>query len=215
MQCLSRLSSLPVTWHGCVFPFFFNRKQRCRVSIPVIAKVADCISIPGDRIRWTPWVWKFLGSERNVFSGGWAKFGTPAQGRPRIARIHTKPGAETTRKGIQNLREICLDDLQNARATTQTRNNDQADKLSTRWQQSHVRAPQHRERSMNHCRHDCLTEGTILIFLAYMVEKCRDPGSNRGPSDLRSDALPAELSLLLRSSRIEKFSKTQDILWTH
>ena len=26
--------------------------------------------------------------------------------------------------------------------------------------------------------------------------KCRDPGSNRGPSDLRSDALPAELSRL-------------------
>ena len=30
-----------------------------------------------------------------------------------------------------------------------------------------------------------------------MKEKvCRDPGSNRGPSDLRSDALPAELSRL-------------------
>ena len=27
--------------------------------------------------------------------------------------------------------------------------------------------------------------------------KCRDPGSNRGPSDLRSDALPAELSRLM------------------
>merc|ERR1712242_568855 len=27
---------------------------------------------------------------------------------------------------------------------------------------------------------------------------CRDPGSNRGPSDLRSDALPAELSRLER-----------------
>ena len=26
------------------------------------------------------------------------------------------------------------------------------------------------------------------------VQPCRDPGSNRGPSDLRSDALPAELS---------------------
>ena len=26
--------------------------------------------------------------------------------------------------------------------------------------------------------------------------KCRDPGSNRGPSDLRSDALPTELSRL-------------------
>ena len=25
-------------------------------------------------------------------------------------------------------------------------------------------------------------------------KKCRDPGSNRGPSDLQSDALPTELS---------------------
>ena len=30
--------------------------------------------------------------------------------------------------------------------------------------------------------------------------KCRDPGSNRGPSDLRSDALPAELSRLVISA---------------
>ena len=28
-------------------------------------------------------------------------------------------------------------------------------------------------------------------------QKCRDPGSNRGPSDLQSDALPAELSRLM------------------
>ena len=28
------------------------------------------------------------------------------------------------------------------------------------------------------------------------IKKCRDPGSNRGPSDLRSDALPTELSRL-------------------
>ena len=28
------------------------------------------------------------------------------------------------------------------------------------------------------------------------ASKCRDPGSNRGPSDLRSDALPTELSRL-------------------
>ena len=28
-------------------------------------------------------------------------------------------------------------------------------------------------------------------------QACRDPGSNRGPSDLRSDALPAELSRLM------------------
>ena len=29
-----------------------------------------------------------------------------------------------------------------------------------------------------------------------LFKKCRDPGSNRGPSDLRSDALPTELSRL-------------------
>ena len=34
--------------------------------------------------------------------------------------------------------------------------------------------------------------------------KCRDPGSNRGPSDLRSDALPTELS------RLVHFDCTQD-----
>ena len=28
------------------------------------------------------------------------------------------------------------------------------------------------------------------------LKKCRDPGSNRGPSDLQSDALPTELSRL-------------------
>ena len=30
---------------------------------------------------------------------------------------------------------------------------------------------------------------------------CRDPGSNRGPSDLQSDALPTELSRLVRFER--------------
>jgi hypothetical protein len=30
---------------------------------------------------------------------------------------------------------------------------------------------------------------------------CRDPGSNRGPSDLRSDALPTELSRLMTTSQ--------------
>jgi hypothetical protein len=29
------------------------------------------------------------------------------------------------------------------------------------------------------------------------ARKCRDPGSNRGPSDLWSDALPTELSRLM------------------
>ena len=34
-------------------------------------------------------------------------------------------------------------------------------------------------------------------------QNCRDPGSNRGPSDLRSDALPAELSRPLGSNHPE------------
>ena len=33
-------------------------------------------------------------------------------------------------------------------------------------------------------------------MFALARRKCRDPGSNRGPSDLRSDALPTELSRL-------------------
>ena len=39
----------------------------------------------------------------------------------------------------------------------------------------------------------------FLLCLRWSVDAhklCRDPGSNRGPSDLRSDALPAELSRL-------------------
>ena len=36
------------------------------------------------------------------------------------------------------------------------------------------------------------------MFLAGVEKKCRDPGSNRGPLDLQSNALPTELSRLLR-----------------
>ena len=36
--------------------------------------------------------------------------------------------------------------------------------------------------------------------------KCRDPGSNRGPSDLQSDALPTELSRLRIKSEAEAIS---------
>ena len=41
----------------------------------------------------------------------------------------------------------------------------------------------------------------FLLCLRWSVDAhklCRDPGSNRGPSDLRSDALPTELSRLSR-----------------
>ena len=37
---------------------------------------------------------------------------------------------------------------------------------------------------------------------------CRDPGSNRGPSDLRSDALPTELSRLLPRSGVKQITHT-------
>ena len=35
---------------------------------------------------------------------------------------------------------------------------------------------------------------------------CRDPGSNRGPSDLQSDALPTELSRLDGSSNVQRIN---------
>ena len=38
------------------------------------------------------------------------------------------------------------------------------------------------------------TEISKQSGIATCVGSCRDPGSNRGPSDLRSDALPTELS---------------------
>ena len=37
------------------------------------------------------------------------------------------------------------------------------------------------------------------------MKSCRDPGSNRGPSDLRSDALPTELS------RLENFASRKNL----
>jgi hypothetical protein len=45
----------------------------------------------------------------------------------------------------------------------------------------------------------CLSQNTYADcqFGSALVDKgCRDPGSNRGPSDLQSDALPTELSRL-------------------
>ena len=36
----------------------------------------------------------------------------------------------------------------------------------------------------------------MLLLRSYMKKPCRYPGSNRGPSDLRSDALSTELSRL-------------------
>ena len=45
------------------------------------------------------------------------------------------------------------------------------------------------------------------ITYAAQPNKCRDPGSNRGPSDLQSDALPTELSRLGFATRIEKITK--------
>ena len=46
---------------------------------------------------------------------------------------------------------------------------------------------------------DQAASGCVCIAFVYQLfaparHKCRDPGSNRGPSDLQSDALPTELS---------------------
>ena len=42
--------------------------------------------------------------------------------------------------------------------------------------------------------HNNAEEARIIPFLR--TKTCRDPGSNRGPPDLQSDALPTELSRL-------------------
>ena len=39
---------------------------------------------------------------------------------------------------------------------------------------------------------------SIHTLVLLLLPACRDPGSSRGPSDLQSDALPAELSRLLK-----------------
>ena len=46
-----------------------------------------------------------------------------------------------------------------------------------------------------------------LACEAMLMNACRDPGSNRGPSDLQSDTLPTELSRL--ASFLPEFSKLQ------
>ena len=45
----------------------------------------------------------------------------------------------------------------------------------------------------------CPREIFVPVFL---YSKCRDPGSNRGPLDLQSNALPTELSRLTGSHRL-------------
>ena len=39
----------------------------------------------------------------------------------------------------------------------------------------------------------------LRTCIAFATKKCRDPGSNRGPPDLQSDALPTELSRRYKS----------------
>ena len=46
------------------------------------------------------------------------------------------------------------------------------------------------------CVSDILEHRAVPECCSLPKTKCRDPGSNRGPSDLRSDALPTELSRL-------------------
>ena len=55
-------------------------------------------------------------------------------------------------------------------------------KLAAYWKKLHIASAG--EMIENHkARHGIIPKGS-----------CRDPGSNRGPSDLQSDALPTELS---------------------
>ena len=47
------------------------------------------------------------------------------------------------------------------------------------------------------CAHVHIAVSDTSMSFVTATKSCRDPGSNRGPSDLRSDALPTELSGLL------------------
>ena len=46
------------------------------------------------------------------------------------------------------------------------------------------------------------------VYKAMLIKACRDPGSNRGPSDLQSDALPTELSRLIHWPATHSNDKT-------
>ena len=49
----------------------------------------------------------------------------------------------------------------------------------------------------------CAIAGTLSRTTHCVSKHCRSPGSNRGPSDLQSDALPAELSRLVTHQNLE------------
>ena len=75
-------------------------------------------------------------------------------------------------------------------------------KLGRRLHRPHTSSPMiyiHIIHPVNlYTHHQCST------FTMIIMESCRDPGSNWGPSDLQSDALPTELSRLVmgRSARL-------------
>ena len=46
----------------------------------------------------------------------------------------------------------------------------------------------------------CLSDNSKAGLKQLVKKKCLDPGLNQGPSDLQSDALPTELSRLVKDS---------------
>ena len=80
-----------------------------------------------------------------------------------------------------------------------------------RWTRPSLPALLPTSSSIGEWRGGCVVVAAAVIVVVVVVELgarklsstwgmariCRDPGSNRGPSDLQSDALPTELSRLL------------------
>ena len=80
-----------------------------------------------------------------------------------------------------------------------------------RWTRPSLPALLPTSSSIGEWRGGCVVAAAVIVVVAVVVELgarklsstwgmariCRDPGSNRGPSDLQSDALPTELSRLL------------------
>ncbi len=66
---------------------------------------------------------------------------------------------------------------------------------------------------------EALPPGHALFFYQFLIhcspekkkdkKSCRDPGSNRGPLDLQSNALPTELSRQRRQGRSGRVTKTR------
>ena len=55
----------------------------------------------------------------------------------------------------------------------------------------------------------------MFLTASQFIQKCRDPGSNRGPPDLQSDALPTELSRLSQNLTLDSQRPTDPIGHRH